>query len=126
MNVEEYLKRILFRGPLDTTSSTLNKLVDCQLNNIPFDNFDMFGGKRKILSLEKIYKDIVIDKRGGFCYENNGLFCWLLRKLGFEVAMMQAQVYIPSKKIFGPEFDHLCMMVSGFCVYHLLAEKSLA
>jgi len=61
--------------------------------------------------LEKIYNDIVVNKRGGFCYENNGLFCWLLREIGFNVEILQGQAYVRAKKEFLPEFDHMCLMV---------------
>ncbi|MEZ4718776.1 MAG: arylamine N-acetyltransferase [Caldilineaceae bacterium] len=36
---------------------------------------------------------IVGRRRGGFCYELNGAFAWLLRQLGFHVDMLEAQVW---------------------------------
>jgi arylamine N-acetyltransferase len=56
------------------------------------------------LEEDRIYEKIVIGGRGGFCYELNGLFRWLLRSLGFAVSMVSARVYMPTKERFTPEF----------------------
>ena len=53
---------------------------------------------------------IVEHHRGGFCYELNGLFALLLRALGFHVDMLSAAVAKPEGG-FGPEFDHLTLLV---------------
>ena len=50
------------------------------------------------------------SNRGGFCYELNGLFALLLRALGFQVDMLSAAV-ANSTGGFGPEFDHLTLLV---------------
>ena len=112
MKVEDYLQRICYDGPQDTTASTLKELCISHIRKVPFEAFDLFGGERKILSLEKIYHDIVVNKRGGFCYENNGLFGWLLRKIGYNADLVQAQAYVHSQQVFCPEFDHMAFLVS--------------
>ncbi|XP_076819051.1 arylamine N-acetyltransferase, pineal gland isozyme NAT-10-like [Clavelina lepadiformis] len=109
MDTQKYLDRIKYNGTLDTSSTTLKKLCICHASNVPFEMFDMFGGQRKTLDLEKIYNNIVLKRRGGLCYENNGLFSWLLKNLGFDVKLIQAQLFIGTK--FSPKFDHLVMMV---------------
>lgn len=50
------------------------------------------------------------QRRGGFCYELNGLFAVLLRQLGFEVALLSARVTTADGG-FGPEYDHLALLV---------------
>ena len=94
-----------------TSAATLQKLYGCNIKNVSFDLVDMFGGPRKILSLEKIYNDIVVKNRGGFCYENNALFYWLLKEIGFEANMMQAQLWVKATNNFCFELDHMCLMV---------------
>ena len=46
-------------------------------------------------------------RRGGFCYELNGLFRRLLAELGFSVSIASGRVYIASDDRFSPEFDHM-------------------
>ncbi|XP_076820659.1 arylamine N-acetyltransferase, pineal gland isozyme NAT-10-like [Clavelina lepadiformis] len=113
MNVDKYLERIKYSGPKPTKTdyNTLYNLCKCHSQNVAFDVIDMFGGPRKVLDLNKVYRDIVVNKRGGFCYENNGLFCWLLKELGYDVAILQAQVNTSSKS-FGPMFDHMTLLVT--------------
>jgi arylamine N-acetyltransferase len=53
-----------------------------------------------------LYDKIVRRRRGGFCYELNGLFAWLLRQLGFTVTLLSARV-AQADGDFSPEFDHL-------------------
>src|SRR6185503_11605199 len=55
---------------------------------------------------------IVTRRRGGFCYELNGLFALLLRQLGFEVTLLAAGV-ARADGGFGPEFDHLTLLVKA-------------
>ena len=78
---------------------------------VPFENLDIHQGNKIFLDEDRFYEKIVIGGRGGFCYELNGLFCWLLRSLGFTVSMNSARVYMPTKEMFTPEFDHMVLLV---------------
>jgi N-hydroxyarylamine O-acetyltransferase len=53
----------------------------------------------------------VVRKRGGFCYELNGMFHDLLSALGFRVEMLSARVGRADGS-FSPEFDHMLLKVS--------------
>lgn len=77
---------------------------------IPFEDLDI-PDKRIELDLNKIFDKIIPTKRGGFCYELNGLFHWLLTSLGFKVDMLSARVFNSQKNEFGPEFDHMTLLV---------------
>jgi N-hydroxyarylamine O-acetyltransferase len=57
-----------------------------------------------------LFAKIVTRRRGGFCYELNGLFAELLRALGFRVALLSAGVAHEAGG-FGPDFDHLALRV---------------
>ncbi len=78
--------------------------------SIPFEDLDI-PEKRIELDLDKIYEKIIPTKRGGFCYELNGLFHWLLTSLGFKVDILSARVFNAQKNEFGPEFDHMTLLV---------------
>lgn len=58
-----------------------------------------------------LYDKIVKQHRGGFCCENNGLFFWLLGKLGFQVTLLSGQVRNAKTRRYGPPFDHMIIMV---------------
>ena len=68
-------------------------------------------GRRIDVDRARIYAKIVgEEKRGGFCYELNGLFSWLLESLGFDVTLLSARVWGGDGNL-GQEFDHLILRV---------------
>lgn len=109
MNTHEYLARIDYGGSLEPTFETLNALHQAHLHSVPFENLDIPLGREIVLSLPEFYEKVVTDRRGGFCYELNGLFGWLLGELGFGVEMLSARVYMSGEP--GPEFDHMLLRV---------------
>lgn len=111
MDVNAYLKRINYSGPLDVTPETLRALQVAHLKSVPFENLSIHAGEPIVLEDEALYKKIVEQKRGGFCYECNGAFAGLLRALGFQVEMMAAGVARRDGG-FGPVFDHMVLAVT--------------
>jgi N-acetyltransferase len=97
-----YLKRISYDGPLAPTAETLCQLQVAHLLSVPFENLSTHAGEPIVLADEALFEKVVVRRRGGFCYELNGLFAALLRALGFNVAMLSASVMKPEGK-FGPE-----------------------
>ena len=79
------------------------------LLNVPFENLDIHWKRPILLDTAKFYKKIVNEKRGGFCYELNGLFCELLNELGFSSKMVSARV-ATSNGEFSAEYDHLAIL----------------
>lgn len=111
MNVEAYLERINYQGSLAPTVETLRALHVAHLRSVPFENLSIHAGQTIVLEDEALFAKIVERRRGGFCYEANGLFAALLRALGFDVQMLSAGV-ANAEGVFGPDFDHLALLVS--------------
>lgn len=111
MNTDAYLERINYTGSLDPTPETLRALQVAHLRTVPFENLSIHAGEPIVLEENALFTKIVERRRGGFCYEANGLFAALLRALGFEVAMLAAGV-AKSQGGFGPQFDHMTLMVT--------------
>ena len=111
MNIEAYFKRINYNGPLVPTRETLRALQVAHLLTVPFENLSIHSGEPIVLNEDALFTKIVEKKRGGFCYECNGMFAGLLRALGFEVAMLGAGV-AHREGGFGPNFDHMALMVT--------------
>src|SRR5215218_2937057 len=111
MNIDAYLERINYNGSRDVNAETLRALQVAHLLSVPFENLSIHAGEPIVLNENALYTKIVDQRRGGFCYECNGVFAGLLRALGFEVAMLAAGVARPDGT-FGPEFDHMTLMVT--------------
>lgn len=111
MNIKTYLDRINYHGSLDPDAETLRQLQVAHLLAVPFENLSIHAKDQIVLEDEALFTKIVERRRGGFCYEANGLFAALLRELGFNVAMLSAGV-ANADGGFGPDFDHMVLMVS--------------
>ncbi len=109
MDVEAYLQRIGYHGTREPTAETLRQLHRAHLYAVPFENLDIPLGRPIVLSLPLLFEKIVERRRGGFCYELNGLFAWLLEALGYQVVMHSARVFDGGHP--GPEFDHMLLRV---------------
>ena len=73
-------------------AETLRALQVAHLLTVPFENLSIHAGQPIVLQDEALFTKIVTKRRGGFCYEANGLFAALLRALGFDVIMLSAGV----------------------------------
>ncbi|MCI0391825.1 MAG: arylamine N-acetyltransferase [Acidobacteria bacterium] len=111
MNIAAYLDRINYHGPLAPTAETLRELQLSHLLTVPFENLSIHARQPIVLDDNALFEKIVKRRRGGFCYEANGLFAALLRALGFDVTMLSAGVANVEGE-FGPDFDHLALMVT--------------
>lgn len=111
MDIEKYLDRIGYRDSKEPSLKLLYKLQLSHLLSIPFENLSIHKGELIELNINKLYNKIIIRRRGGFCYELNGLFYELLASLGFKVKRISAKVYSENKG-YGEEFDHMALIVN--------------
>src|SRR5215813_4358457 len=111
MDTKAYLERIRYEGPLEPTAETLRALHLAHMRAVPFENLSIHAGQPIILNNDALFEKIVTRRRGGFCYELNGLFAALLGSLGFDVAKLSAGVARPDGS-FSAEFDHMTLLVN--------------
>src|SRR5215510_12560424 len=111
MDIQAYLKRIEYSGPLGCDRETLRQLHLVHLLHVPFENLSIHAHEAIVLNDSALFEKIVTRRRGGFCYEHNGLFAALLREIGFEVEMLSAEVANDQGE-FSRDFDHMTLMVA--------------
>ena len=91
--VDLYLKRIgadVKEGdPLD--GETLKKIQYAHVTAVPYENLDILDGIPLSYDYGRLFGKIVTGRRGGYCFELNGLYAWLLREMGFEVQEFMAR-----------------------------------
>ncbi|WP_033541282.1 arylamine N-acetyltransferase family protein [Planococcus sp. CAU13] len=95
MDPIKYLKRFNAYPVEENYLQDLARLQSLHMQHIPFENLDVIRKVPIYLNLESIYDKVVNQNRGGYCYELNGLFCWLLQQLGFDAKMISATVLKP-------------------------------
>jgi N-hydroxyarylamine O-acetyltransferase len=110
VDVSSYLERIGYEGSRAPTLDTLRALHCRHMLTVPFENLDIHLGRTIVLDEASFFDKVVRQRRGGFCYELNGLFAALLRKLGYDLDLLSGRVANEAGH-FGPEFDHLVLLV---------------
>ena len=112
-DITRYLERIGFKNEPNLSLECLCQLQSCHQLTVPFENLDVFTGTKKILSIDVLYNKIVVEGRGGWCHELNGLFSWLLQQIGFDVTIVSCAHYDGYKKSFNTTpFDHMALIVN--------------
>ncbi|OBF28344.1 arylamine N-acetyltransferase [Mycobacterium sp. ACS1612] len=93
MDVAAYFDRIGYRGPADPTIDTVRALVAAHNRAIPFENLDPLLGIPVVdLSAAALTDKLVHRRRGGYCYEHNGLMGYVLEELGYGVERFAGRV----------------------------------
>lgn len=85
MQIEQYLKRINYDGPLNVDLKTLNNIQRHHLLAIPYEDLDVQIGRPLTTDVTSAYDKIVNQGRGGWCYEMNGVLGWALEEIGFDI-----------------------------------------
>jgi N-hydroxyarylamine O-acetyltransferase len=111
VDTKSYLERIKYASSVVPNPDTLRGLQKAHLLTVPFENLSIHSQELIILEDSALFDKIVERRRGGFCYELNGLFAALLRALDFDVAMLSAEV-ANEAGTYGPKFDHMALLVS--------------
>lgn len=92
MDLSAYFDRIGYSGRRAPDLATLDSLMRAHIAAVPFENLDVQLGNRVTIDIPSVFAKLVGRRRGGWCYENNGLFGWALGELGFEVRRVSAGV----------------------------------
>jgi len=111
MKLVPYLERIDYGRTVEPDFATLVALQEAHVCSVPFENLDVQLGRPLSIRIEDAYEKIVINGRGGWCYEQNGLFGWVLSEIGFGVTRIAASV-MREKTGDTSEASHLCLLVT--------------
>ncbi len=106
---EAYLARMGAAIPAGADAAGLRALHRSHQMAVPFENLSIHLPEAISLTEEDLVDKIIRRRRGGFCYELNGLFALLLEALGARVTRVAARVYGDGR--LGPPFDHLALIV---------------
>lgn len=93
-NKAAYLSRIGIDETVPADVAGLVSLHMAQAYSIPFENLDIILGRGIDISLEAVFEKLIDRRRGGYCFELNGLFIQALKAFGFEVRPLLARVHI--------------------------------
>lgn len=92
MKLSDYLDRIGYAGPTQPCAAVLKAIHRKHVETIPYENLDIQFGKPVTRNPAAIFDKLVTRKRGGWCYEMNGLLGWALEEIGFRVERLAGAV----------------------------------
>ncbi|WP_409461634.1 arylamine N-acetyltransferase family protein [Amycolatopsis sp. GA6-003] len=107
VDVDAYLARVGQRREKPSIAA-LERLARAHVEAIPFENVDVVIGRHRGIDLDVVSEKIVGRRRGGYCYEQAGLFAAVAEQLGYEVQRTVARVQ-PHKD--GP-YTHMTLLIT--------------
>jgi len=110
MRLSKYLDRVGYHGSARPDEATLRTLLRAHVSSVPFENLDVQLGRPLSIDISAAFDKLVDRRRGGWCYEQNGLFGWALAEIGFDVTRVAAAVM---RQAHGDSTaaNHLCLLV---------------
>jgi N-hydroxyarylamine O-acetyltransferase len=111
MDLAAYFQRIGYRGRLTPSLALLSALTEAHTRSIPFENLNVLLERPIAINPEALFQKLVLERRGGYCFEQNGLFLEVLRELGFQVAPISARVRYQRPRDFTPPRTHVFLRV---------------
>ncbi len=108
--LDAYLARIGYAGPMRADAESLAALHRAHGLAIPFENLDVQLGDPPTLNPAATFAKLVERRRGGWCYEQNGLLGRALAALGFDVTRLAGGVMRELRGAFTMG-SHLCLKV---------------
>ena len=106
VDLDAYLARIAQRRR-PPSAEALRDLMRAHVRAIPFENVDVVLRQHQGISLDVVSAKLVGRRRGGYCYEQSGLFAAVLERLGYTVRRLSARVQ-PRRP--GP-YTHMTLVV---------------
>ena len=91
-NLDGYFKRIGYVGSTDPTLETLRSIHLRHAQSIPFENLNPFLRIPVVLDIDSLYQKLVLDGRGGYCFEHNLLLTEVLKSMRYSVKGLGARV----------------------------------
>jgi N-hydroxyarylamine O-acetyltransferase len=92
MDLAAYLDRIAYRGRPRPDRETLTAIQHHHLRAIPYENLDVQLGRSQTTDPAAAFDKLVTRRRGGWCYEMNGVMGWALSEIGFSATRLATAV----------------------------------
>jgi N-hydroxyarylamine O-acetyltransferase len=92
LDLASYISRVEFTGELRPSAECLHALHLSHATHVPFENIEVLMRRPVPLDLESLWRKLIVDRRGGYCFEQNALFAAVLEQIGFRVKRLAARV----------------------------------
>jgi len=114
------MERIGIRSVLKPTLETLSEILQAHITSIPFENIDVILQRTISLELTDLVNKILLNKRGGYCFEINTLLLEFLSRIGFEMSCHGGRVLFGRKNNQERPRTHMVLFVYIQNSYYLI------
>lgn len=111
VDLDAYFARIGWTGPRAATLEVLSGLCLRHTSSVPFENLEILMGKPVLLDVPSLFEKIVTRRRGGYCFEQNGLLYAVLQELGFRVTPLSGRVRLGVARDVATPRTHMLLRV---------------
>lgn len=112
-HIAGYLDHIHYSGPLAPTFDTLYQLHLQHTQSIPFENLSSFTGTEVRLGIPALLEKFTVAKRGGYCFEQNAVFQYVLEQIGFKTIGLAARVRLNVADDVTTPRSHMLLLVEA-------------
>jgi N-hydroxyarylamine O-acetyltransferase len=111
-DLDAYKNRIGYLDEFQPTLEVLQKIAERHVCSIPFENLSVLLRQPIDLASSALEQKLIHEKRGGYCFEQNGMMLGILRQIGFEVRPLSGRVRIDRPRDLLPPRTHLFLAVN--------------
>ena len=105
-----YFSRLSWTGEPDVSIDTLRELHLQHNSAIPFENLDVLLPREIHLDDRALEEKLIAARRGGYCFEQNGLLERVLREIGFNVRSLLGRVVLANPPQMPPRTHRLLLV----------------
>ncbi len=121
VDLDRYFARIGHAGTPSPDLTTLGSIIARHAASIPFEAIDVLLSRRIDLSPAAVDAKLIERRRGGYCFEQNGLLQRVLASLGYRVEPLMARVlWMRHPGAAPPAWSHMALRVFVEDVGHLV------
>src|SRR5205085_4206725 len=112
LDLAAYLSRINYSGPPQPSLAVLQALHAAHHAAIPYENIDILLRRPIWLDARSLQAKMISGQRGGYCFEHNMYFQFVLAAMGFSVRAVAARVFWRSLVGKVPPRNHIVLLVT--------------
>lgn len=108
---KQFFARLNIKEKESVSFADLPMLLHAMAQAVPFENLAIIEGTAKEISKENLQKKILVNKRGGLCYELNPLMYYFLKDCGFDISLVSGTVYNATANRWAVDSGHIATVL---------------
>ncbi|EOO15758.1 arylamine N-acetyltransferase family protein [Bacillus cereus] len=108
---KQFFARLNIEEKHKVSFEDLPNIMYAMAQSVPFENLNILENNFKEISKENLKEKILINNRGGLCYELNPAMYYLLKDSKFDVHLVSETVYNAANSIWAVDSGHIATVL---------------